>query len=1083
MLNNQTSGHDFSEQHNGQATETGSSALVSGDDRVGMVLQLADGSIQACNTVAEKFLGFTLAQMQGCHYIDCPWQTIRTDGSPFPGDSHPPMVALRTGQPVTGEVMGVYQPNGDLVWLKINAQPLFQQNNTVPWAVVTTFAPLSEIEMCDRFLSQGVPAILWINLPKGECSSANQWFYDYTGLPLGSAEGWGWTVALHPDDRDLVHQGWQRSTQQGQPFEMEYRLRRADGEYRWFLSRSSPVQDSSGRIHHWFGVAVDIHDFKCSQEDLQRREAIFRRLVEISMFGVAIGDFSGKMLYANDALLNLIGYSREELEAGQILWINLTPPEYLHLDLQAGEELRQHRVSTPFEKEYFHKDGHRVPILIGGALIDEPHTEQELIVCFYLDLSELKQTENSLQEALKRLNSHVENTPMAVIEWDANLIVRRWSGAVSQMFGWKAEEVLGTYISDLNLVYEDDTPIITEVSQRILSGTEPQIISQNRNYTKDGSILHCVWYNSTLTDATGQVASVLSLVMDITEQVQAEELLRQSEERFRLAARAVAGMVYDWNVQTGEVYRSEGVYELIGFPPEAVPQNSAWWGEKMHPEDYHQVEQHWAAIVSGQSNHYDVEYRIRHRAGHWVNVWDRGYLIRDRQGQVVRVVGSTTDITARKQIEQQREQLLRREQAAREQAELVSRMKDEFLAAISHELRTPLNPILGWTKMLQTHQFTPEKVSQALATIEHNARLQVQLIEDLLDISRIMQGKLSLNVTPVPLQSIIAAAIETVQLAADAKAIAIQTSLDPDVQPISGDAARLQQVMWNLLSNAIKFTPTGGRVEVGLSWVDADNANENATQPLWVSDDSPNTHDPAPMTQYAQIVVRDTGIGISPDFLPQVFEYFRQEDGATTRRFGGLGLGLAIVKRIVELHGGTIWAENAGMGQGATFTIQLPLRREWGDRAMRKWIDHHSTTLSPAQSLTGLQILVVDDDPDSRNYVAFLLELEQAIVTAVDSAAAALRILSQSQPDILLSDIGMPQIDGYELMQQIRYHLRISEKQLPAIALTAYAGELDHQQALAAGFQQHLTKPIEPEQLVNAIASLVGKQPDPLKPT
>ncbi|MBW4442393.1 MAG: PAS domain-containing sensor histidine kinase [Plectolyngbya sp. WJT66-NPBG17] len=928
-------------QCSGHSTEPFSS------DEVGMVLQLADGSVQACNAAAEKILGFTLAQMQGCQYIHCPWQTIHTDGSPFPGDAHPPMVALQTGQPVVNQVMGFYQPNGDLIWLQVDAQPLFQQDSSTVWAVCTTFAPLANptdhsqfpaindppistefvqqqtadslggVQECDRRLSEVVPAILFTNLPDGSCNYINQQFYDYTGMIPGSAKGWGWTIALHPEDRERTQQEWLTSTEQGQPFEIEYRFRRADGAYRWFTGRSSPTYDDIGNIHQWCGVCVDVHDLKVSQEKLRRSEAKFRQLTDVSMFGVAIGDFSGRMLYANDALLNMIGYSREELEADQVRWIDLTPPEYLHLDWQAGEELRQRGVSTPFEKEYIHKDGHRVPILIGGALIDEPYAEQQLITAFFLDLSKLKQTENSLQEALQKLNSHVENTPMAVIEWDASLVVRRWSGAAPQLFGWQAEELLGTYISDLNLVYEDDIPIVTDVSQRILSGTESQIVSQNRNYTKDGSILHCVWYNSTLTDPAGQVTSVLSLVLDITEQVQAEELLRQSEERFRLAASAVAGMVYDWNVQTGAVYRSEGMFQLMGLHPEAVPQTSGWWAEQIHPDDLERLSPDCRDLCFGQGDSYDIEYRIRHRDGHWVDVWDRGYVIRDRQGQVIRVVGSSTDITARKQIEQEREQLLRREQAAREQAEAVSQMKDEFLAAISHELRTPLSPILGWSKLLQTRPFQPEKAAQALATIERNAKLQAQLIEDLLDISRIMQGRLTLSMAPVGLASVMTAALSAVQPAAEAKAITLKPSLDSTLKPILGDAIRLQQVMWNLLSNAIKFTPSGGQVEMKLSCVISDLP--------WVKNEGQTTDDKLQTTHYAQITVRDTGVGISPEFLPHVFEHFRQQDGATTRKFGGLGLGLAIVKQIVELHGGTIDAESAGNGQGATFVVRLPL--------------------------------------------------------------------------------------------------------------------------------------------------------------
>ncbi|MBD0270066.1 MAG: response regulator, partial [Cyanobacteria bacterium Co-bin8] len=404
-------------------------------------------------------------------------------------------------------------------------------------------------------------------------------------------------------------------------------------------------------------------------------------------------------------------------------------------------------------------------------------------------------------------------------------------------------------------------------------------------------------------------------------------------------------------------------------------------------------------------------------------------------------------------------------------------------AVLSHELRSPLNPILGWARLLRIGRLNAAKTSHALEIIERNAQLQTQLIEDLLDVSRILQGKLSLTMAPVDLAAVIEAALETVRLAAEAKSIEVRWEAGgerrQDCEPISltvlGDAARLQQVAWNLLSNAVKFTPTEGRVEVKLALVTGQGPRAKdhsafdaapSSNPTLKTGNSGQAAD----NPFAQITVTDTGKGIHPDFLPHVFEYFRQADSTTTRKFGGLGLGLAIVHHLVELHGGTVQAESPGEEQGATFTVRLPLVQ--AKTSSPQGGQGSSTHLPHASPLTGVRVLVVDDEPDTRDLIVFILETAGAIVTAAPSAAAALEIFPQLQPDILVSDIGMPDLDGYSLIRQIR--ALPSGSQVPAIALTAYAGELNQGRAIAAGFQRHLAKPIETRELVSAIAAVLG---------
>ncbi|OKH23135.1 ATP-binding protein [Chroogloeocystis siderophila] len=412
--------------------------------------------------------------------------------------------------------------------------------------------------------------------------------------------------------------------------------------------------------------------------------------------------------------------------------------------------------------------------------------------------------------------------------------------------------------------------------------------------------------------------------------------------------------------------------------------------------------------------------------------------IRNINHSITHFIAIQRDITTRKHMEQERDRLLQREQAMRTEAEAANRVKDEFLATLSHELRTPLTPILGWSKLLQSNKLPEDKLQEALVSIEQHAKRQAQLVDDLLDISRIIQGKLTLNLTAVSLVTLISEALETVRLAAEAKSIQIKTTLNATVGQVMGDASRLQQVIWNLLSNAIKFTPESGLIAVELERVE----------------------------RYAQVTISDNGQGIQPDFLPYVFDRFRQEDSSITRRFGGLGLGLAISRQIVEAHGGTIAVQSPGVGQGATFILKLPLI------TTPQKLPANTEPPKPDLDLSHTKVLVVEDDAGTQEFVTFVLEQYRAKVTRASTAVDALNTLPRFQPDLLVIDIGLPQIDGYALMRQIRNLSPEKGGQIPAIALTAYASDRDRQQALAAGFQKHLPKPIEPYDLVAVVAEL-----------
>ncbi|MBD2102420.1 CHASE4 domain-containing protein [Leptolyngbya sp. FACHB-261] len=475
------------------------------------------------------------------------------------------------------------------------------------------------------------------------------------------------------------------------------------------------------------------------------------------------------------------------------------------------------------------------------------------------------------------------------------------------------------------------------------------------------------------------------------------------------------------------------------------------------------------ALVERQKTEYQREIRFLTKAGssRWIEVYAR--LMLDPDGRVMGTSGTLNDITERRQtaeallrarLAEAANQALEKEIAERQraeaeraellaQAEAANRLKDEFLSILSHEIRTPLNGILGWAQLLRRGRMEPVKATRALETIERNAKMQAQLIDDLLDVSRIIRGKLSLEVQPLSLVSVVDAVLETLHPAIDAKGIQIEAKLDPAASSVLGDANRLQQVVWNLLTNAVKFTPQGGQVEVRLERVNGS----------------------------AQIQVQDTGQGIKAEFLPYVFERFRQADSTTTRAQGGLGLGLAIVRHLVELHGGTVQADSAGEGQGATFTVKLPLRAKDSQESEAK---QSLPSVWANAVFPGLRVLVVDDETDARELLTFVLEEAGAEVTAVDSTPEALAVLDRWSPSILLSDIGMPGEDGYALIRQIRSRSAAAGGQIPAAALTAYASEEDRTRVLAAGFQFYLTKPIDPVELKETVARLARQILRPL---
>lgn len=526
-----------------------------------------------------------------------------------------------------------------------------------------------------------------------------------------------------------------------------------------------------------------------------------------------------------------------------------------------------------------------------------------------------------------------------------------------------------------------------------------------------------------------------------------EELLH-SESRFRrLVESNLIGVVFcDLD---GRVLSANDAYlKIVGRSHEDTAAGNVRW-DTITPAEFRPADERAIAELKARGVSTPFEKELLRADGARIPVMIGVALLEHSSTECV---AFTVDLTELKRAERDLKSAKETAEHAQAQAEQANRLKDEFLATLSHELRTPLNAILGWAQLLRSPRKTHEDHHHGLETIERNARAQAQLIEDLLDISRIVSGKMRLDVRTVDMATVIQSAIASVRLAADARHIRLTESIDRNVASVWGDPDRLQQVTWNLLSNAIKFTPEGGTVTASLKQTDA----------------------------HVEIAITDSGQGISPEFLPYVFERFRQADASTTRKYGGLGLGLAIVRHLVEQHGGTVRAASAGEDQGARFTVRLPVKSDSvspegaRDDAGRSSTSTSSADPSPA-SLHGIRVLVVDDEADTRELLIRMLEERNATVTAVDSAERALSILESNNTDVLVSDIGMPGVDGYELIRRVRALGKEKHGDIPAIALTAFARSEDRRRALAAGYQLHVPKPVGEDEIAAAITTLLQR--------
>lgn len=529
--------------------------------------------------------------------------------------------------------------------------------------------------------------------------------------------------------------------------------------------------------------------------------------------------------------------------------------------------------------------------------------------------------------------------------------------------------------------------------------------------------------------------------------VESQNHLRESEARFRQLADSAPVLIWVSDEKGGCSWLNRPWLEFTGQPLEK--QTGDGWEEFVHPDDLTRCKETFRQHFEARTP-FEMDYRLLRSDG--IHRWliTRGMPLFSGTGAFLGYMGGCIDIHERKEAEKDSEALLKVEQRARLEAERTALLKDEFLATVSHEMRTPLTAMLGWVQLLRNGTLSPDTVPQALETIERNARAQAKLIDDLLDMSRILSGRLRLDVQQVQPAEIVEAAISAAEPAATAKTVRIVSDLDPHTGPIVGDPTRLQQIIWNLLNNAIKFTPAKGLVTVKLKRADIS----------------------------LEISVTDTGEGITPEFLPHVFDRFRQQDASTVRRHQGLGLGLAIVKQLVELHGGSVDARSEGVGKGATFVVHLPVSATMPERVRQSpppAATERPREDIPLPSLLGTKVLVVDDDADARELLRSILAQSGASVRTAGSAAEALQQFEARQPDVLVSDIGMPGRDGYDLIRHIRTLSTESGGHVPALALTAFARSDDRRRAIGAGFHMHLAKPVEPAELVTVVSSLAHR--------
>ena len=844
---------------------------------------------------------------------------------------------------------------------------------------------------------------------------------------------------------------------------------------RWVRGFTFPVKDEAGQLSHVVLMHEDITARVLAEESAKRWANIFEHV----QWGIAVGDADGdKLILMNPAYARMHGYTVEELLSRPI--IEVYAPE-ARAELAQQIRLTRERGFHAWESLHIRKDGTVFPVLVETTAIKDAGEKVVYLAAHVQDITERKQIERELRLSEENYRSLLENANDIIYAHDLEGNYLTINRACEQATGYTREEILGG-LNITQVVAPEHLERAREMMTRKLKDPSPTVYEMDI-ITKDGRRL-TLELSTRISCRDGAPASVEGIARDVTERKRAAEAQRflaeaggviasslDYETTLASVARMAVPTLADWcavdlldenqtlkrlAVAHIDPAKVEWAHELQQrYPPDmdaarGVPQVLRTGKSEIFPD----ISDDMLVAAALDEEHLRIMRELDFTSAIIAPLVTQG-----------RTLGAITFIFAESKRKYRPEDLTLAESLAHRAAIAIdnarlyrtaqeaNRLKDEFLATVSHELRTPLTSILGWSSILRTGNFEPDFVKQSLETIERNAKAQSQIIEDLLDVSRIITGKLRLDIMPVEIAALIESAVESVRPAAEAKGLRLQKILDTGISPIAGDPARLQQVVWNLLSNAIKFTPRDGRVLIRLERI--------------------NSH--------LELSVSDTGQGISPEFLPFVFDRFRQADSTTTRTHGGLGLGLAIVRHLVELHGGTVRVLSEGDGLGSTFTVMLPLMPVYHNASTGQERVHHSAsdrplTLEYSGTLDGLKVLAVDDEEDTRNLLEAVLTECGAEVKTARSVKIALALLEEFEPDVLISDIGMPGEDGYDLIRKVRQLSSAGLAKIPAVALTAYARTEDRLRVLREGYQMHISKPVELAELIAVVASLLQRR-------
>jgi len=866
-----------------------------------------------------------------------------------------------------------------------------------------------------------------------------------------------WYNGIHPDDVARVRSRFEQfMTGDSWNWADEYRFRCANGNYMHIFDQGRKFQDESGAVRI-AGAMVDITKRKMAEAAGRESEERYRLLTELSPEGVVIAGSDGTIHLANPSMSKLLGVAMEQV-MGRSLFEFLAP-EYVDHCLDCMQTLMANdKPVTQIEAAFRNAHGTNVPVEVSAVRFVWKGQPFAQIVIH--DISGRKQAEterqqwtDEIQAERDRLRQILEQMPIGIAIAEApsgrlffhNLEAERLlRHPMLPSDDFKGYVLYGGLHPDGTAYQAEEYPQARSLlSKEVVKGEEM------RYRRGDGTETFFSLDSAPIYDPRGRMVLTVATFIDIAERKQAEKSMRESEERFAKAFRASPDSLVISRIADGVVLEvNDSFVSLSGYTrDEIVGKSTLRLGLYNDPVD----RQRAVKMMKEQQHVRDHEFLMKLKSGETRLMSFSAEPLELRGEHCWLTIGR--DISERKRIEEERERLLEQEKRAREEAEAANRMKDEFLATISHELRTPLTSILGWARILIDTPLSETQSRNALAVIERSAKSQSELIDNILDTSRIITGKLKLDAHQVEIEQVFQAAVDVIRLSAQAKRIDLRVAIDDHGSMVVADANRLQQAIWNLLANAVKFTNQDGIVEARLMR-DGDQI---------------------------EITVRDTGIGIEPQFLPYVFDRFRQADSTSTRKYGGLGLGLAIVRLMVEMHGGTVTASSPGKGQGATFMIRLPVASPKGlaqltsEPAVSTPLETSDSagTTTPLE-LAGQCVLVVEDDPDTLDMLRFMLDTSGATVVTAASAKEALEVLERCLPNALISDIAMPGQDGYDLIAKVRRRGPDRGGNIPAVALTAQTRAEDRERALAAGFQRHVSKPVDPEELVAVVANLLS---------